>query len=164
MSLAQHIKLKTLAKNQKNGGPVVRARGAGGNGHRDFTNSPDKIHGLLAPHLPTAVRAWVDGLKATKVAWNQTNQCYEDTGFPDHRERRECARAIIEYFVGRPIERAMQVTGSYKELSVLVDELKKSPEAQRLIDGGFFDQLLRSDPEPAKAEGQEPSVETQPSE
>jgi restriction endonuclease Mrr len=37
------------------------------------------------------------------------------------KERRESARAIIEYVVAKAIERSMEVTGSYKELSVLID-------------------------------------------
>ena len=56
-----------------------------------------------------------------------------DTGLPDHKERRESGRAIVEYVVGRPIERSMQVTGSYKELTELLDELKDVPEVRRLL-------------------------------
>lgn len=160
MSLAQHIKLKTLAKNQKNGGPVVRARGnlsptLNGNG------KAEKVGELLEPYLPLAIRAWVDGLKAEVVGYDRIKKITINTGFPDHKIRADCALRIVEYVVGRAIERSMQVTGNYKELNDLVAELKASPEAQRLIAGGFFDQLLRQDSEP---EGQKPSVETQSSE
>jgi hypothetical protein len=36
----------------------------------------------------------------------------------------------------------MEVSGSYKELSTLIDELKQSPEAMRLLPRELFDSLL----------------------
>jgi hypothetical protein len=97
------------------------------------TKKEEKLHDLLAPHLPAAVQAWVDGLKATKTMWNQQSHQFEDTGLPDHKVRAECARAIVEYVVGKAIERSMQVSGSYKELTQVLEELKQSPEARRLL-------------------------------
>jgi hypothetical protein len=111
------------------------------------TEKEQKPHDVLARHLPAAARAWADGLKATKTAWNQQSHQFEDTGLPDHKIRAECAEKIWHNVVGRPIERSMQVTGNYKELSELVDELKQSPEAQRLIAAGFFQSLLSTAPE-----------------
>jgi hypothetical protein len=61
-----------------------------------------------------------------------------DTGFPDHKERREAARAIVEYVVGKAIERSLEVTGSYKDLSTLLSELEQSPEARRLLSPELF--------------------------
>jgi len=132
------VKLKMVkwSKNHK-GDARARPRGAG-----SVSPGTEKLQDLLARHLPGAVRVWVAGLKATKTAWNQQSQKVEDTGLPDHKERRESARAIVEYVVGKAIERSMEVSGSYKELSTLIDELRQSPEAQRLIGAGFFDSLL----------------------
>jgi hypothetical protein len=115
---------------QKNGFKLARAR-QGGRVVRSL--SPDKLQDLLSPYLKRAVRAWVDGLKANKIGWNQETQKWEDTGFADHKERRESARAIIEYFVGKAIERTLNVSGSYKELSQVLEELKQSPEARRIL-------------------------------
>ncbi len=160
MSLAKHNKLKTLAKNQKNGGPVVRARTHRviGNGQIGAVKA-EKLSEMLIVYLPSAIQAWVDALKANKVSWNPDSHSWEETAHADHEIRRRAALHIVEFAVGRAIERSMQVTGNYKELSELVTELKESPEAQRLIAGGFFDQLLRQDkPEPPKVEGQESSV------
>jgi hypothetical protein len=97
------------------------------------TEKEETLHDLLAPYLSAAVQAWADGLKATKVAWNQATHSLEDTGFPDHRERRESAQRIVEYVIGKPIERSLEVTGNYKELTQVLEELKQSPEARRLL-------------------------------
>jgi hypothetical protein len=97
------------------------------------TEKEQKVDDLLAPHLPAAAQAWVDGLKATKTAWNQQCHQFEDTGLPDHKIRAECAEKIWHNVVGRPIERTLQVSGSYKELGQVIDELKQSPEARRLL-------------------------------
>jgi hypothetical protein len=77
-------------------------------------------------------------LKATKAAWNQQSHQFEDTGLPDHKVRAECAEKIWHNVVGRPIERSMQVSGSYKELSQVLDELRQSPEAVRLLGPDVF--------------------------
>lgn len=164
MSLAQVIAERTAKKPKKL--RIVARAGLSSNGHSlNGNGKAEKLSTLLAPYLPAAVRAWVTGLKANVIAYDRTAQKVVDTGLPDHKIRADCALRIVEYDVGRAIERSMALTGNYKELSELVSELKQSPEAQRLIAGGFFDQLLRQDePEPAKVEGQKPSVETQPSE
>ncbi len=134
---------KIRAETPKKRGPL--ARGRVGNGSID-SNGAEKLTDLLRPHLSAAVRTWVAGLKATRVAWNGTLHEWQDTGFADWKERRECARAIVEYVVGKAIERTMGLTGNYKELSELIGELRASPEAQRLIGAGFFDSLLQSQP------------------
>jgi hypothetical protein len=115
----------------------------------------EKLQDLLAPFLRPAVRAWVDGLKANKIAWDQVQQKMVDTGFPDHKEGRESARAIIEYVVGKAIERSMEVSGSHKELSTLIEEIKASPEAMRLLPAGLFESLVNGNSEPFTTEGKE---------
>ena len=97
------------------------------------TEKEQKLDDLLTPHLSAAARAWVDGLKATKTAWNQQSHQFEDTGLPDHKIRAECAEKIWHNVVGRPIERSLQVTSNYKELSQVLEELKQCPEARRLL-------------------------------
>jgi hypothetical protein len=108
---------------------------------RISTKKEETLHDLLAPYLPAAVQAWVDGLKATKVAWNQATHCFEDTGLPDSKVRADCARAIVEYVIGKPIERSLEVSGSYKELSVILEELRQSPEAMRLLPPELFESI-----------------------
>jgi hypothetical protein len=99
---------------------------------------------LLVPHLPKAIRAWVDGLKATKIAWSREIDGLVDTGFPDHKELRESGRAIVEYLVGKTIERSMEISGSYTELSQILSELEKSPEARRLMSPDLFKSLQKA--------------------
>lgn len=159
MSLAQVIAERTAKKPKKlrivaRVGVTAKSSGRNGNG------KAEKLGELLEPFLPLAVHAWVDGLKAEVISYDRIEKRTVNTGFPDHRIRSECALRIVEYVVGRAIERSMALTGNYKELSELVEELKKSPEAQRLIAGGFFDSLLRSD-EPG---AEKPAPESQVSE
>jgi hypothetical protein len=59
--------------------------------------------------------------------------------------------------VGKPIERSMEVTGSYKELSEVLSELEKSPEAKRLLPAEVFDSLHKAssvETESATVEGE----------
>jgi hypothetical protein len=92
--------------------------------------------------LPAAIQTWLDGLKATKIAWQHDK--WVDTGFPDWKERRECDRQIVEYVIGRPIERSMEISGSYSELSDVLKSLEQSPEARRLLSPELFNSLRRA--------------------
>jgi hypothetical protein len=127
---------KIRAETRKKGKYLARARGREG---EICVENTKNLQELLAPHLPKAIRCWVDGLKATKIAWQHDK--WVDTGFPDWKERRECGRQIVEYVIGKAIERSMEVTGSYKELSEVLSELEKSPEARRLLSPEIFKSL-----------------------
>jgi hypothetical protein len=123
----------------------------------------EQLHDLLAPHLPAAVRAWLDGLKANKIAWDQVQQKMVDTGLPDHKERRESGRAIVEYLVGKAIERSMEVSGSYKDLSTLLAKLEQSPEARRLLSPELFAALAgNSGQSTAESKESAPPQESEP--
>jgi hypothetical protein len=141
--VADKIKAKALAlappKNGKQGALVARRRVRA---RETSPQSTKNLQDLLAPHLPAAIQTWLDGLKATKIAWQHDK--WVDTGFPDWKERRECGRAIVEYVIGRPIERSMEVSGSYKELSEVLSDLEKSPEARRLLSPELFNSLRRA--------------------
>jgi hypothetical protein len=121
---------KIRAETPKKRGPLARARRAR---TQDATGLTKKATDLLAHYLPRAAKAWVDGLSAKKVVWNSDKKDYELTNYPDHKIRAECAEKIWHNVVGRPIERSMEVTGNYKELSQVLEELKQSPEARRLL-------------------------------
>jgi hypothetical protein len=113
--------------------------------------------------MPLPFTGGCDGLKANKIAWDQVQQKMVDTGRPDHKERRESGRAIVEYVVGKAIERSMEVSGSYKELSQVLDELKQSPEAVRLLGPDVF-AALAGNSEQSTTEGKEsaPAHESEP--
>ena len=99
----------------------------------DSTSLTQKAAEILARYLPAAARAWVDGLKANKAIFNSKTGVFEDTGIPDQKVRSECAEKIWHNVVGRPIERTLQVSGNYKELTEVLEELKQSPEARRIL-------------------------------
>jgi hypothetical protein len=63
---------------------------------------------------------------------------------PDHKVRSDCARNIIEYLVGKAIERSMEISGNYRELSEVLSSLEKSPEAKRLLPAEVFDSLHKA--------------------
>ena len=132
-------------------GPLARTRRAR---REDATGLTQKAAEILAKYLPAAARAWVEGLQAKKIVWNSDLKDYEETRYPDHKIRAECAEKIWHNVVGRPIERSMQVTGNYKELSQVLEELKQSPEACRLLGPEVF-QALSGDSEQTTTEGKE---------
>jgi hypothetical protein len=143
---------KIRAETRKKGKYLARARGREG---EICVENTKNLQELLAPHLPKAIRCWVDGLKATKIAWQHDK--WVDTGFPDWKERRECGRQIVEYVIGKAIERSMEVTGSYKELSEVLSDLEKSPEARRLLPAEVFKSLHKAssvESESATVEGE----------
>jgi hypothetical protein len=72
-------------------------------------------------------------LKANICAYDRTAQKVVDTGLPDHKIRADCARAIVEYVVGKAVERSLEFKAGFKELSQVLEELKQSPEARRLL-------------------------------
>jgi hypothetical protein len=135
----------------KKPGPLARARAS--QAHIS-TKKQETLHDLLAPYLSAAVQAWADGLKATKVAWNQATHSFEDTGFPDNKVRADCARAIVEYVIGKPIERSLEVSGNYKELTEVLEELKQSPEARRLLPPALWGMLDQSGQSPVDRKDQ----------
>jgi hypothetical protein len=133
------VKNKIRALTPKKDGPVTRVRGREG---EICVENTKNLQELLAPHLPKAIRSWIDGLKATKIAWQHDK--WVDTGFPDWKERRECGRQIVEYLIGKPTERSMEISGSYTELSDVLKSLEQSPEARRLMSPELFNSLRRA--------------------
>jgi hypothetical protein len=109
---------------------------------RESAKATENVEELLSPYLPAAIQAWVDGLKATKIIWIKGEVV--DTGIADDIVRSNCAQKIVEYLIGKAIERSMQVTGSYQELSDLVTQLEESPEAHRLLPPELWNSLRRA--------------------
>ena len=61
---------------------------------------------LLADAEVPAIKALIDGLKATKVVVVDGKSL--DTEHPDHAERRNCANALLDRRLGKP---AQSITG-----------------------------------------------------
>jgi hypothetical protein len=56
----------------------------------------------------------------------------------------------------------MQVSGSYKELSQVLDELRQSPEAVRLLGPDVFAAFANSEQFTTESSGSEPVPEARP--
>jgi hypothetical protein len=63
---------------------------------------------------------------------------------PDHKMRLAAVALDLAYREGKPVERQIQVQDSYKEISVVLQELKQSPEARRLLSPALFEALEKA--------------------
>jgi hypothetical protein len=129
------VKLKD-GRRKKSPGPDARAR------RKELVTHAKDLIVHLGEYAPEAVQVWIDGLSATKWEYDPTTKTRFEV--PDWRERRENAAMIFAYAIGRPLERSMEVTGSYKELGEVLAELEKSPEARRLLSPELFATLRQA--------------------
>ncbi len=121
-------KATPTTKSDKNGSKS-RAREPGGRKNNEIAK---KLFDLLnSDDLAGAVAVWRSGMKATKFVWSQKAQCYIDTGFPDWDVRERMSLAIAAYMEGKPIERQVQVTGSFEDLGQMIGRINASPAAMR---------------------------------
>jgi hypothetical protein len=157
--MSETILEKIRRTTPKKDGPLARARTRASAVNPEHT---EKLSDLLAPHLPAAVKAWIDGLKANKIAWNPDTHSWEEINLPDHEVRRRNALHIVEFAVGKAVERSMEVTGSYKELSQVLDELRQSPEAVRLLGPDVFAAFANSEQSKAESKASAPPHESEP--
>lgn len=105
----------------------------GGAGAADLIPLAKKLADLLtADDLAGAVKVWREGLTATKKVWSAKKQKYVNGG-PDWQIRRDMAEAIAAYMEGRPMERQLSISGSFEELGDLLQTLRNSGEAARLM-------------------------------
>lgn len=108
---------------------------AGVPGPSENANLAKKLADLLtADDLAGAVTVWREGLTAVKKVWSAKLQRYEDGG-PDWQIRRDMAEAIAAYMEGRPLERQMNISGTFVELRDMLSQMKQSGEAARLLPG-----------------------------
>jgi hypothetical protein len=129
-------KIRAQGMLKKSPGPDTRAR------RKELVTHAKDLIAHLGEHAPEAVQVWIDGLSATKWEYDPTTKTRFEV--PDWRERRENAAMIFAYAIGRPLERSMEVTGSYSELSDVLKSLEQSPEARRLLNPELFDSLRRA--------------------
>ncbi len=87
---------------------------------------------LTADDLEAAVKVWREGMLAVKMVWNAKLQAYIDGG-PDWQIRRDMSELVAAYMEGRPMERQMVASGSFQELAELLNEMRTSGEAMRLM-------------------------------
>jgi hypothetical protein len=157
--MSETILEKIRRTTPKKTGPLARARKVNGRDSAGLTQTATEI---LAKYLPAAARAWVAGLKANKAIFNSKTGVFEETNVADHKVRAECAREIWHNVIGRPIERSMQVSGNYKELSQVLEELRASPEAVRLLGPDVFAAFANSEQSTTESKESEPVSEARP--
>lgn len=89
---------------------------------------------LTSEDLEGAVQVWRDGMEAQRLVWSAKLKMYVEAG-PDWDTRRECSELIVAYMEGRPMERQLNLNGSFLELGELLRTVRLSGEARRLIPG-----------------------------
>lgn len=89
---------------------------------------------LTSDDLEAAVQVWREGMEATRLVWSAKLKMYVEAG-PDWDTRRECSELIVAYMEGRPMERQLNLNGSFMELGDLLRSVRLSGEALRLIPG-----------------------------
>lgn len=87
---------------------------------------------LTSNDLENAVEVWRDGLKAVRMVWNNKRGEYLEAG-PDWQIRRDMSELIAAYMEGKPMERQMSISGSFAELGEMINEMRLSNEALRLM-------------------------------
>jgi hypothetical protein len=63
---------------------------------------------------------------------------------PDHKTRLAGVMLDLAYREGKPVERSMELTGNFKELSEVLADLEQSPEARRLLSPELFKSLRKA--------------------
>ena len=53
---------------------------------------------------------------------------------PDWKARHDCAMAILAYRFGKPVERQLQISGTFEDLGQLFARVQNSPAARRALE------------------------------
>jgi hypothetical protein len=91
----------------------------------------ESLMAMLGPHKQEAVRALVDGLKATRKIYHQ-GVCVDEV--PDELARHKNAVAILEWLEGKPRELQIHVGGNFEDLASLQARVEKSPAFARIVE------------------------------
>lgn len=117
----------------REGGQVAAAPDSAGVPARVGMPAAKKLADLLtASDLEGAVKVWRSGLKARRMVWNNKKGKFVPCG-PDWQIRRDMSEFIAAYMEGKPMERQMQISGTFEELGDLLRTLQTSGEAARLL-------------------------------
>jgi len=74
-----------------------------------------------------------DALKSTTRAYNPTTRSFDL--LPDHRTRLAAVTLMLSYHEGLPVKREVSVTANFEPLDSVLERLKESPEARRMMKG-----------------------------
>lgn len=124
MSLAEHIAEKT----RKKGGPKSRARELSVAVLRKARDLLDLISDLDKSDAVATLRS---GLTANHRYFDSKSRRWNVE--PNWRVRHESAMAILAYAYGKPIERQIVATGTFQELSEIINRISASPLAMKKL-------------------------------
>jgi hypothetical protein len=91
----------------------------------------ESLMAMLGPHKQEAVRALVDGLKATRKIYHQ-GVCVDEV--PDELARHKNAVAILEWLEGKPRELQVSIHGDFEDLASLQQRVAQSPAFKQLTE------------------------------
>jgi hypothetical protein len=137
-------KIKSQSKNGKNGVHVARARkGWRPSSLTKIIKKAASISELLTDDDQE------ENLRVIREAKRAVHRVYDTqlkrlVEVPDYKTRLAATTLDLAYREGKPIERSMEVSGSYKELSEVLAELERSPEARRLLSPELFATLRQA--------------------
>jgi len=81
-----------------------------------------------------AIKVLRSGLEATKLMWDGNVRDWVEQ--PDWKSRHDCALAILSYRFGKPVERQLQISGTFEDLGQLFGRIQSSPAAHRVLEAG----------------------------
>ena len=100
---------------------------------REVLKQAAELADLLADQdVSGAIKVLRTGLAATKLMWDGNARDWVEQ--PDWKARHDCAMAILSYRFGKPVERQLQVTGTFEDLGQLFGRIQNSPAARRALE------------------------------
>jgi len=127
--MANYVRSKIREKAKKHGA-VTRVRACAR--ARLLKQAADLADLLVDQDASGAVKVLRAGLAATKLMWDGNARDW--VGQPDWKVRHDCAMAILAYRFGKPVERQLQINGTFEDLSQLFARLDDSPAARRALE------------------------------
>ncbi len=74
-----------------------------------------------------------DALKSTTRAYNPSTRSFDL--LPDHRTRLAAVTLMLSYHEGLPVKREVSVSANFESFETVLERLKQSLEAQRMLAG-----------------------------
>jgi hypothetical protein len=136
-----YVKNKIKSKNRPNRGS--RARKAWRGSIAKVIKKAASIAELLTENdQQENLRVIREAKRATHRVFNFETKKTE--AVPDHKTRLAGVMLDLAYREGKPVERSLEVSGSYTELSDVLKSLEQSPECRRLMSPELFKSLRKA--------------------
>jgi hypothetical protein len=86
---------------------------------------------IEASDIAQAKRVISDAMTATHRVYNPISRSFDHV--PDHRSRIAAVTLQLAYHEGLPVKREVSVTANFEPLDSVLERLKESPEARRML-------------------------------